>query len=253
MAAFVATSIFPTLAQSQNSLEQRLQHLEQQVETRGQLQKQMSMQLIELQKEVKELRGIIEEHDYKLNQMQERQRDLYRDIENRLSATPAPQPVAQPVKPSSNTAKTNQSNRAKTASSNSERGEFEAAFRLVRNKEYTKAIASFETFLGKYPKGAYSDNARFWIGQIYFAQAKLPEAEQQFNRLRNEYPDSTKMSAAMLKLAEIKVRQKNGQKRKNSIIKLLKNILAHSNSLPEKGLAIFKKLDIRFNSIRSLM
>ena len=81
-AVVFSSSLF---AQSSASLEQRIVQLEQQNLTSNQLQSEMSMQLIELQKEVKDLRGIIEEHDYKLNQIQDRQRDLYRDIENRLS------------------------------------------------------------------------------------------------------------------------------------------------------------------------
>ncbi|TQV75107.1 tol-pal system protein YbgF [Aliikangiella marina] len=252
VAAFVATFSLP-LSASQQSLEQRIQQLEQKQQTQALLQNQMSEQLIELQKEVKELRGIIEEHDYKLQQIQDRQRDLYRDIENRLSALPqgATSAASSPVTttPSANTAAqtpvvsptTAQSVQRAVGSSGTERTEFEEAFKLVRNREYNKAVESFEAFLTKYPTGGFSDNARFWIGQVYFAQSKLAEAEQQFNRLRSDFPDSSKMSAAMLKLAEIKVRQEKWEEAKAMYNEIVAKYSGAQQQLARKGLQDIKQ------------
>jgi len=65
MAALAATLFFSFIsfsAYSQSgSVEQRLEQLEQQLQTRNQLQSEMSLQLTELQKEVKLLLGTIEE------------------------------------------------------------------------------------------------------------------------------------------------------------------------------------------------
>ena len=252
VAALAATLSLP-LSASQQSLEQRVQQLEQKNQTQSILQNQMSEQLIELQKEVKELRGIIEEHDYKLKQIQDRQRDLYRDIENRLSAipqggsttgaattpvtgTPAPATTTPVVSPT-----TAESVRQAVGSTGNERADFEAAFKLVRNREYNKAVASFEAFLTKYPAGSYSDNARFWIGQVYFAQSKFTEAEQQFNLMRTEFPESTKMSAAMLKLAEIKVRQENWQEAKAIYNEIVAKYSGAQQQLARKGLQDIKQ------------
>lgn len=254
VAAFVATTSLSLSAESQLSLEQRINQLEQQSQTRNQIQSEMSMQLIELQKEVKELRGIIEEHDYKLQQIQDRQRDLYRDIENRLSSLP--QGTSQTSTPqntttsaaSSGTATTPAAQTGSTASttrpsitSGSERTDFESAFKLVRNRQYNDAIGAFEAFIAKYPAGGYSDNARFWIGQVYFAQSKFDDAERQFNMLRNDYPDSSKMSAAMLKLAEINVKKENWAAAKAIYNEIVAKYSGAQQQLARKGLQDIKQ------------
>jgi tol-pal system protein YbgF len=245
VAAFAATFSLSSNAATPLTLEQRVQQLEQQNQTQSQLQSTMSMQLIELQKEVKELRGIIEEHDYKLKQIQDRQRDLYRDIENRLSAIPQ---GTSPAIQSSTPAVTTQTKPPVTslptqqaAPAADERSEFEAAFTQVRNREYTQAIKSFESFLSKYPNGAYSDNARFWIGQVYFAQGKYDESEKEFKKLRSDYPNSSKLSAAILKLAEIKVQQKKWEEAKALYNEVVANHTGAQQQLARKGLQDIKQ------------
>ena len=249
VAALVVTTSLPLSAESQLSSEQRIQQLEQKNQTQSQLLTEMSMQLIELQKENKELRGIIEEHDYKLQQIQDRQRDLYRDIENRLSSLPQGTGASKPQATQTTTTPTDTkvispntaTNVSKAVSSGNERADFEAAFKLVRNREYTKAVQGFETFLTQYPQGSYSDNARFWIGQVYFAQAKLVDAEKQFNLLRTEYPESSKMSAAMLKLAEIKVRQEKWEEAKAIYNEIVSKYTGAQQQLARKGLQDIKQ------------
>lgn len=242
VSAFAATaflSLHLNADEYQLTLEQRILQLEQQVQTRNQLQSDMSIQLITLQQEVKELRGIIEEHDYKLMQVQDRQRDLYRDIDNRLSNLPRKsvqdnraQPVVGTiVKPTVQPANT---------SSYDDRAEFEAAFKLVRNKQYAEAIQGFETFLNKHPSSDYSDNARFWIGQVYYAQSNLAEAEKQFTLLRTEFPESSKMSAAILKLAEIKAKQQQWQAAKALYSEVISQYSGTPQQLARKGLQDIK-------------
>lgn len=253
VAAIAATTSLPISANSDLTLEQRIERLEQQAKTRQQLQAEMSQQLIELQKEVRELRGIAEEHEYKLQQIQERQRDLYRDIENRLSALPKAGTQAntsqsgsaqssQQSSSSASTATRNQSSSgAQTDSGNNGRVEFENAFKLVRNKQYDAAIQSFEAFLQNYPNGAYSDNARFWIGQVYFAQSNFEKAEEQFNLMRTEFPDSSKMSAAMLKLADIKVKQEKWEEAKTLYNEIVSKYTGAPQQLARKGLQDIKQ------------
>ncbi len=244
VAALAATFSLPTQANSQLSLEQRLERLEQQAQTRNQLQAQMSEQIIELQKEVRELRGMVEEHQYKLQQIQERQRELYRDIENRLSTMPAAsqQPTAD-AQSATTTSVVNPSvtQSVKQAVSGEDgRADFEAAFQLVRDKKYNDAIKAFEAFLKAHPQGAYSDNARFWIGQVYFAQSKFAEAEKQFSLMRTEFPNSTKLSGALLKLADIKVRQQKWEEAKSLYEEVANKYTGASQQLARKGLQDLK-------------
>ncbi len=251
VAAFAATLFLslPQVLQANVSVEQRLQYLEQQVETRGKLQADMNMQLVALQREVKELRGLVEEHQFKLQQIQERQRDLYRDIENRLSSiSTAPQSV-QSRPTSQNSSQNNSTSRPVTNTqptqqqvvSGDERAEFEAAFTMVRNRQYSDAIKGFESFLAKHPQGSYSDNARFWIGQVYFAQSNLEQAEKQFSLLKTEYPNSSKLPNAMLKLAEIKVKQQKWEEAKAIYNDIVANYSGAQQQLARKGLQDLKQ------------
>lgn len=244
VAAIAATLSLSATAQSNLSLEQRILQLEQQNQTKNQLQSQMSMQLIELQNEVKELRGIVEEHQFKLQQIQERQRDLYRDIENRLSSLPRhTAPVSQTVQNTKTPVvkSTTQSATPRNTASSGEREEFEAVFKMVRNRQYAEAVKGFEAFLAKYPQGGFSDNARFWIGQVYFAQSKLEEAEKQFSLLRTEFPQSSKLATAILKLAEIKVKQQKWEEARTLYNEVVTNHSGAQQQLARKGLLDLKQ------------
>lgn len=242
--AVIAFISLPVFSESQLSLAQRVDMLEQQAETRNQIQSEMSMRVIQLQNEVKELRGIIEEHDYKLQQMQERQRDLYRDIDNRFSNIQpvSPQPKSSPT--TSSNADTTSAAPSNTVSEvfnqDNSRVEFESAFGLVKNKKYAEAIKEFEAFLKKHPKGAYSDNARFWIGQVYYAQSDFNNAEKQFIMLKTEFPDSTKLPSALIKLAEIKVKQQKWQEANDLYNQVINKYTGTAQQLARKGLLDLK-------------
>lgn len=241
--AVTAFISFPVLAESQSTLSQRVELLEQQLQSRNQIQSDMSLQVIQLQKEVKELRGIIEEHEYKLRQMQERQRDIYRDIDSRFSNIQTVN--VQPKLNSSSSASTavpssSSVTEPQTSNLDESRVEFEASFALVRNKQYPEAIKGFEALLKKHPKGAYSDNARFWIGQVYYAQSDFDKAEKQFAMLRSDFPDSSKLSSAIIKLAEIKTRQQKWQEAKDLYNQVINKYTGTTQQLARKGLQDIK-------------
>ncbi len=240
--AVIAFISIPVFAQSQLALAQRVELLEQQAATRNQIQSDMSMRLIQLQSEVKELRGIIEEHEYKLQQIQERQRDIYRDIDSRFSNI---QPASVQNKSNTTTSSVNVTppsvvTPSQTINTSDSRAEFEASFALVKNKQYPEAVKGFEAFLKKYPKGPYSDNARFWIGQVYYAQSDFVKAEKQFLMLQADFPDSTKLPSALIKLAEIKEKQQKWQEAKDLYNQVISKFTGTTQQLARKGLQDLK-------------
>lgn len=218
VAAFAATFSCFALPAEYDFLIERLNSVESQIETHAQLQTGMNQLLIELQKEVKELRGIVEEHQFKLKQIEDRQRDLYRDIENRFNALKDSQPSedsppSAATKPAvkSQAAPSKQPTAKPVKSSPSEHEAFNNAFQLVRSKDYQQAVTEFEAFLKTYPQGAYAANSRFWMGQIYFVQSQFDQAAEQFELLRKNFADSPKLAAATLKLADIKMQKQQWQ------------------------------------------
>jgi len=226
---------------SELSLEQRIKHLEELNQTRNQVQADISYQLSELQREVRALTGQVEDNTFKLKQIQDRQRDLYRDIENRLSRL-----ASQPAAGNANNIEASPKPPVKTttisAKENSNAGrEFEAAFAKVRNKNYDQAIVAFGDFLKKYPNSSYSANARYWMGQVYLVQNNLPDAESQFSLLISEFPDSSKAAAAKLKLGDIFLKQDKWAEAKVQYSDVANNSSGAQQQLARKGLDKIKK------------
>jgi tol-pal system protein YbgF len=228
---------FSAFAESSQSLEQRIQHLEELSQTRNKVQADTSYQLSELQREVRLLTGQVEDNNFKLKQIQDRQRDLYRDIESRLSGL-----SSQPAGSSKKSSKPVVNKSTPAANNNGKvRRKFEAAFALVRNKDYKAAINAFSAFLTQYPASSYSANAHFWMGQVYLVQGNLNDAERQFTLLVSQFPDSSKVAAAKLKLGDIFVKQKKWADAKSYYSDVANNVTGAQGQLARKGLDKIKK------------
>ncbi|MGF1679773.1 tol-pal system protein YbgF [Photobacterium minamisatsumaniensis] len=176
-----------------------LERLERMIEARNQVQLGMQRQLDQLSTEMDELRGIVERNSHDLSQMLERQRELYRDVDA-LSRQPQAKSAATPAE---------ESKSSETYSSNlSENEAYESAVNLIlKEKDYTGAITAFKGFLTTYPESAYKPNAHYWLGQLFFTQSQLPEAEEQFKAVAS-FSDSNKRADALLKLGIIAERSK---------------------------------------------
>ena len=67
------------------SIQERLDQLERKLDARNRAQVNVQRQLDELQNEVNELRGVTELHTHQLSQVLERQRELYQELDRRVS------------------------------------------------------------------------------------------------------------------------------------------------------------------------
>ncbi len=72
---------------------------------------------------------------------------------------------------------------------------------ILEEKDYTLGITKFQEFIRKYPQSTLADNAAYWIGEGYYAQGKFGEAILEFQRIMDDYPNSDKVCAALLKQA----------------------------------------------------
>jgi len=160
-------------------------------------------QLELLQQEVQELRGIVEQQTYQINQMRDEQRDRYLDLDRRISALSqgsAPQSAA-PVEKSASAAPISRPN--VTPAFNDEQGEYQAAFNLIRDKKYDQATAALNGFAKKYPDGSLTPNAYYWLGEVHLVKADYEPALQAFGLLLNRYPQHRKVPDAKYKLGTI--------------------------------------------------
>ncbi len=232
---------FSASAEKGVSMEQRIRHLEELSQTRNKVQADLTYQLSELQREIRSLTGQVEENDFKLKQIQERQRDLYRDIEQRLSGIKLGG-AASTSMTQGTTRATGQAKQPVPIDATGEvRREFESAFKQVRNKNYAAAIKSFNIFLSKYPNNSYSANAHYWLGQVYLVQNNSSDAAKQFLALISQFPDSSKRDASKLKLADIYSKRKKWSEAKALYTEVEKNSSGTQQQLARKGLEKIKQ------------
>ncbi|MDX8412229.1 MAG: tol-pal system protein YbgF, partial [Mariprofundaceae bacterium] len=87
-----------------------------------------------------------------------------------------------------------------TANGNEEENAYTAAYLELKSGRYDEAIASFKKFLDVYPKGNFSDQAYFWLGEGHLAQKRYNDAIDSFKMLVTTFPGSPKLPATLLKL-----------------------------------------------------
>lgn len=210
----VVTGIFafasPVVAQapvtdvSAGSLESRIATLERMVEARSGAQHNIQRQLDMMQQEVSELRGAVEEHSYKLEQILQRQRELYVEIDNRMQSLNSPVEERMPSVADNNAGNGN------TPVALGEDEAYDRAVNLIlREKRYDQAIPEFEAFLQQYPGSSYAANAHYWLGQLLFNKQQWSDSSEHFEKVVSDYPDSNKRADSLLKLGMIAQNQSN--------------------------------------------
>ncbi|MCZ6646124.1 MAG: tetratricopeptide repeat protein [SAR324 cluster bacterium] len=64
---------------------------------------------------------------------------------------------------------------------------YNRGFARFARGEFRQAIMIYEDFLERFPEDIYSDNAQFWIGESYFRQNRLLEAEGAYRKVLRNY------------------------------------------------------------------
>lgn len=79
-------------------------------------------------------------------------------------------------------------------------------------RRFADARAAWAELLNKHPKSDYADNARYWIGESYYAEKDFASAILEFDKVVRDYPGGDKVAAALLKqgLAFLEIGEKEG-------------------------------------------
>jgi len=175
-------------------LSDQIEQLKRLVQARGVAQINLQQQITDLQDELSQIRGETETHAHKLEQIIDRQRELYIEIERRLSnlqAQPAPQATPEVVEETAT---------QEYSGSLSENESYDQAVNLIlKERRYDDAIPQFEKFIQQFPNSVFIPNAHYWLGQLLFNKSQFSEAQQHFNQVIRFYPDSSKRPDALLK------------------------------------------------------
>lgn len=196
------------------------------------------IQIQQLQDEVRMLRGMLEDQSNELENLANRQRDQYLDLDQRITglrnAPPGPMvstgavpegattsgafntaaqaspevredlPDVRPAldTPSSVSAIATPDTQARemVASPEAEKASYDRAFQSLKDLKYADAAEQFLTFVGQYPNSEYADNAQYWLGESYYVTRNYDIALEAFQGLLSKYPDSPKVADGLLKI-----------------------------------------------------
>jgi len=207
-APWAAAAQAPISHVSSGSLEERVTSLERISNAQGQLLNQLQQQLSENQHDIDALRGQIQENQYHLNQVFERQRQIYQQMDNLSQGSTRVGGVIgrAAVAGSSN----GRSTPVVSGSQGDENSDYNTAVSLaLEKKEYDIAISAFQSFVKQYPKSTYQPNANYWLGQLFYNKGKKDDAAYYFAVVVKNYAKSPKAPDAMYKVGIIM--QEKGQ------------------------------------------
>lgn len=179
--------------------------------------------VMQLQEQVRNLTGQIEDMNFQLLQMEEKIRKMQEDMEFRLqdiesgsgaapsssssSATQAPPP------PSTSNSTAGQAQAPATpppeaplpaaAEGNGDDAAFyKTAYNLILSGDYPQAEQAFGEFVLSYPDSPLISDASFWLGESMLAQQKYNDAARTFLNAYKAYGDSNKAPEMLLKLGQ---------------------------------------------------
>jgi len=183
---------------------------------------------------VRMLRGMLEDQAMELENLGNRQRDQYLDLDQRITglrglppasnlstepvttagagsrfepAQPAVREDVPEVRPELNTpssvtaiATPDTQAREIALSPEDEKESYDRAFQSLKDLKYADAAEQFLDFVGKYPNSDYADNAQYWLGESYYVTRNYDIALEAFQGLLATYPDSPKVADGLLKI-----------------------------------------------------
>jgi tol-pal system protein YbgF len=175
---------------------------------------EVSNQLEALRSDVRSMHNDVDQLSNSLESSRKQQRDMYTDLDQRLKNLEARGSAASAASaaPSAGAATAAGAPAAASpADSGEDKSSYQAAFNLLKDGQYDRAIVAFQKFLVTYPDSSLADNAQYWLGEAYYVNKAYPEAEAAFQRVVDKYPQSRKLGDALLKIGFCRYETKQWQ------------------------------------------
>ena len=175
-------------------------------------------QLQRMQDQLSQQQGTIEVLQNQVNQLKQEGLERYQDLDRRIGTgvTPAATPDNSSTGGAPGAAAGGAAAGAAVAAApaaSSEPGDpakeklyYDAAFDLIKAKDFDKASQAFTAFLRKYPNSQYAGNAQYWLGEVNLAKGDLQGAGQAFAKVSQLYPKHAKVPDSLYKLADVERR-----------------------------------------------
>lgn len=175
-----------------NELDSRLARVERLVDNEGLTN--LMAQLDAMQKDVAALRNDVETLQHQAGQSNDRQKDLYVDIDLRLQALEKANANLDVFEGGS------LSPGQLPVPGGTDRANYQAAFELLKQGRYDQAAIALQQFMVAFPSSELSDNAQYWLAETYYVTQKYKQALPAFQAVIDRYPDSRKIPDALLKI-----------------------------------------------------
>lgn len=179
-------------------------------------------QLQQMQEQIARQQGVIEVLQNDVARMKQENLERYQDLDRRIgtgvapAATPdnsstggdlnAPGAAAGAAAGAGAAAAQAPATGSEPADPAKEKLYYDAAFDLIKAKDFDKASQAFAAFLRKYPNSQYAGNAQYWLGEVNLAKGDLQGAGQAFAKVSQLYPKHAKVPDSLYKLADVERR-----------------------------------------------
>ena len=176
-------------------------------------------QLQQMQDQLSRQQGVIEVLQNDISRMKQENLERYQDLDRRIgsgvapAATPENSHAGGDLNAPGAAAGANAGAAAPAPAASGEPGDpakeklyYDAAFDLIKAKDFDKASQAFAAFLRKYPNSQYAGNAQYWLGEVNLAKGDLQGAGQAFAKVSQLYPKHAKVPDSLYKLADVERR-----------------------------------------------
>lgn len=182
-------------------------------------QGEVFIQLQQMQGEIAQLRGMLEEQQNVIQRLQQESLERYQELDRRMVGSPtgaantnsaadgAIDAMGTPTPPAEQAATSNEA-----ADPAKEKLYYDAAFDLIKAKDFDRASQAFNAFLRKYPNSQYAGNAQYWLGEVDLVKGDLQGAGKAFAKVSQAYPNHVKVPDSLYKLADVERRLGNTDK-----------------------------------------
>lgn len=206
-------------------------------DTTPSMQWQIYQQVQQLQQEVRDLRGQLEVQGNIIERMKQDARSRYLDLDQRITQLKNTPPVVvtdttNPATATTNTAATTPvvtppttTDTAVAPNPDDEKRAYFAAYEVFKTGGPNKAINPMRNFIKNYPQSTFTPSAYYWLGEFYLAAspADVANAKKSFKIVTEQYADTPKAAAALLKLGSFADIDGKTQEAINYMLKIVKN------------------------------
>jgi tol-pal system protein YbgF len=159
---------------------------------------QLSQQQDAMRAEIRGLLGRIEELQNENAKLRKEQRDLYVDLDRRVTEATAAVAAAKAAAAAP---------QAPAPAAIDEQTLYSRALEELRLRNYAAAVETLRNVAATFPNGALADNTQYWLGEAYYVTQDYDQAGAAFQGLISNFPSSRKVPDAMLKLGYTQAEQ----------------------------------------------